>query len=34
MSLQDLHRKHGAVLAPDGIPLHYGDLLAEYQAGL
>lgn len=34
MSLQDIHRSHGAALALDGIPLHYGDLLAEYNAGL
>ncbi|HEX2907684.1 MAG TPA: hypothetical protein VHO69_12525 [Phototrophicaceae bacterium] len=34
MSLADLHTIQGATLAPDGIPLHYGDLKAEYQAGL
>jgi hypothetical protein len=28
MTLQDIHRSHGAVLAQDGIPLHYGDLFA------
>lgn len=34
MSLQDLHRSNGAMLAQDGIPLQYGDLLPEYQAAL
>jgi tRNA-modifying protein YgfZ len=34
MALQDLHRSKGATLAQDGIPLHYGDLLAEYNAAL
>jgi tRNA-modifying protein YgfZ len=34
MRLQDLHRSKGAVLAQDGIPLHYGDLSAEYHAAL
>lgn len=34
MSLQKLHQRHGAKLAQDGIPLHYGDLLAEYHAAL
>ncbi|MCB9457190.1 MAG: aminomethyl transferase family protein [Anaerolineaceae bacterium] len=28
------HLAHGAVLAKDGIPLHYGDLGAEYHAAL
>ncbi len=31
-NLRDLHLKQGAVLAPDGIPLHYGDLRAEDHA--
>jgi tRNA-modifying protein YgfZ len=34
MSLRDLYIQHGAVLADDGIPLHFGDLKAEYQAGV
>ena len=34
MSLQTTHETYGAQLAPDGIPLHYGDLAREYQAGL
>ncbi|MDQ7025666.1 MAG: hypothetical protein Q9P44_08915 [Anaerolineae bacterium] len=37
MSLKELkeyHQRNGAKLAADGIPLHYGDLLAEYHAGL
>lgn len=34
MSLTDLHQAQGAILAPDAIPLHYGDLLKEYQAGI
>lgn len=34
MSLTDLHVRLGAKLAPDGIPLHYGDLRAEYHAAL
>jgi len=34
MSLQSTHKTHGATLAQDGIPLHYGDLLAEYNAAL
>lgn len=29
-----LHAAEGAVLAGDGIPLHYGDLRAEYEAAL
>lgn len=28
------HVTHGAVLAEDGIPLHYGDMAAEYRAAL
>lgn len=34
MNLQAVHQSHGAVLAADGIPLHYGDLAKEYEAGL
>lgn len=34
MNLQAVHQAHGATLAPDGIPLHYRDLLAEYEAAL
>ncbi|MBI5669452.1 MAG: folate-binding protein YgfZ [Chloroflexi bacterium] len=34
MSLADVHLAQGAALAADGIPLHYGDQLAEYQAAL
>lgn len=34
MTLADLHRALGAQLAPDGIPLQYGDLSAEYHAAL
>ena len=34
MALQNLHHSKGAVLAQDGIPLHYGDLLTEYKAAL
>lgn len=34
MSLQNFHNEHGATLAPDGIPLHYGDLAQEYEAVL
>lgn len=34
MRLQDFHTHHGATVAPDGIPLHYGDLSAEYQAAI
>lgn len=29
-----MHLVQGAVLAPDGIPLHYGDQMAEYHAAL
>src|SRR5262245_12205824 len=34
MSWDDFQRQQGAVLAPDGIPLHYGDLKKEYHSGL
>jgi folate-binding protein YgfZ len=34
MSLLDQHRSRGAILAPDGIPLHFGDQKAEYRAAL
>jgi tRNA-modifying protein YgfZ len=34
MTLASIHAKYGASLASDGIPLHYGDLHAEYEAGL
>ncbi|NDJ63248.1 MAG: glycine cleavage system protein T [Chloroflexi bacterium] len=34
MDLPNLHTSLGAVLAPDQIPLHYGDLGAEYWAAL
>jgi tRNA-modifying protein YgfZ len=34
MSLTDAHLALGAVLAPDNIPLHYGDQKAEYRAAL
>jgi tRNA-modifying protein YgfZ len=34
MNLQEFHQAQGANLAADGIPLHYGDLLKEYQAAL
>ena len=34
MSLQVTHLAHGATLAADGIPLHYGDLAKEYDAAL
>jgi tRNA-modifying protein YgfZ len=33
-NLRDLHTAKGASLAPDGIPLHFGDLKAEYHAAL
>jgi tRNA-modifying protein YgfZ len=32
--LAAVQTQQGAVLAPDNIPLHFGDQLAEYQAGL
>lgn len=34
MNWLDFHRAQGATLAPDGIPLDYGDTRAEYQAGI
>jgi folate-binding protein YgfZ len=34
MNLNQLYEHYGAVLAADGIPLHFGDVAAEYQAGL
>lgn len=34
MTLQQLYQQHGATLASDGIPLHFGDLNAEYHASL
>ncbi len=34
MTLQAIHESYGAMLAQDGIPLHYGDLLNEYEAAL
>lgn len=34
MTLKEAQEQSGAVLAPDGIPLHFGDQRAEYQAGL
>jgi len=34
VSLQTVHQAHGAILAQDGIPLHYGDLTKEYDAAL
>jgi len=34
MQLDEFHRTQGATVAADGIPLHYGDLQAEYKAGL
>jgi folate-binding protein YgfZ len=34
MSMKALHQEFGAELAGDNIPLHYGNLQAEYQAGL
>lgn len=34
MTLDTFHRTNGAVLAPDGIPLHFGDQSGEYQAAL
>lgn len=33
-SLKDYHQSIGATLADDGIPLHYGNLKAEYDAAL
>lgn len=34
MTLQATHQHYGAILAQDGIPLHYGDLAQEYTAAL
>ena len=34
MSLLDTYTTQGAALAPDGIPLHFGDINAEYKAAL
>lgn len=34
MNLQELQRSVGGVLAPDGIPLHFGDQQVEYHAAL
>ena len=34
MTLADAQRQHGAALAGDGIPLHYGDQAAEFNAAL
>jgi aminomethyltransferase len=34
MTLHDIYVKSGATLAGDGIPLHFGDLNAEYHAAL
>lgn len=34
MNLHEHYEKSGAELAGDGIPLHFGDLAAEYRAGL
>ncbi|MFQ3645809.1 MAG: hypothetical protein SNJ54_03620 [Anaerolineae bacterium] len=34
MTLAELHRALGATLAPDHIPLHYGDQAREYRAAL
>lgn len=33
-ALRAFHQRMGALLAADGIPLHYGDLRAEYRAAL
>lgn len=32
--MRDVHLAYNATLAEDGIPLHYGDMKAEYHAGL
>ncbi len=32
MNLQELYQQSGATIAPDGIPLHFGDQKAEYEA--
>ncbi|MBL8157036.1 MAG: glycine cleavage system protein T [Anaerolineae bacterium] len=34
MSLDNLHQQFGAQIAPDGIPIHYGDEGGEYNAAL
>lgn len=34
MTLHELYTQQNAALAPDGIPLHFGDLKGEYQAAL
>lgn len=34
MTLEQFFRAQGAALAPDGIPLHFGDQAGEYQAAL
>ncbi|GAB5492055.1 MAG: glycine cleavage T C-terminal barrel domain-containing protein [Phototrophicaceae bacterium] len=34
MPLKATHQSHGAILAQDGIPLHYGDLEKEYTSAL
>lgn len=34
MTLRDLQAAQGAVFAPDGIPMHFGNQLAEYHAAL
>src|SRR5690242_11334966 len=34
MNLQELYQQSGATVAPDGIPLHFGDQKAEYEAAL
>lgn len=34
MTLADIYQAHGAQLASDSIPLHFGDLRAEYTAAL
>jgi aminomethyltransferase len=34
MTLLDLYRASGAEIAPDGIPVRFGDLKTEYHAGL
>jgi len=34
MNLHDLHQQAGASVAPDGIPLQFGDQQAEYEAAL
>lgn len=34
MTLQQFYQQYGATLASDGIPLHFGDLKAEYHAAI